>query len=169
MPTQHKLPLSLTRLATNISRNLPIYYRVNLLCVPNVNILHHFLKNIGLARRQHVTRICFFWKGVDAKKTCRLLMKCPRLTFVDIVLYNKTQLGPPRLPEVTECAILREVRGLKTVAFTYQRSSFDQPETAAELEELRDAMRRPRLDCFKATSEAEINPLKPKREIYKGE
>ena len=155
----------------------PIYYRVNLFYFPNVNILRRFLKNIGLARRQHVTRICFSWTGVDAKKTCRLLMRCPRLTFVDIVLsnYNQTRLGSPGLPKATECAFLREVRGLETVAFTcdlstrYGSTIYNQFETAADLEELCDAMRRPRLDRFKATSEAEINPLKPKREIYKGE
>lgn len=153
----------------------PIYYRVNIFCFANFNILHRFLKNIGLARRQHVTRICFCWKGIDAKKTCRLLMMCPRLESLSIVLYNDEV--PSRwidLSKVTECAFLREVRGLETVKFIVtppKRPGFMvqyPPETAAELEELCDAMRRARLDRFKATSEDEINALKLKREIYRG-
>ena len=153
----------------------PIYYRVNVFCFANVNILHRFLKNIGLARRQHVTRICFCWKGVCAKKTCRLLKKCPRLKSLHIVLYNVEV--PSRwffLNKVTECAFLRDVRGLETVKFIvepHKRPGFTiqyQPETAAELEDLSRAMTRPRPDSYKPTSEADINPLKPKREIHRG-
>ena len=152
----------------------PIYYRINLFCFESVDILHEFLKNVGIARRQHVMRICFCWKGVDAKKTCRLLTKCPRLSYLEIVVYEERQSDHPYLPGVTECECLREIRGLKTVAFRCEVSErtgstiYDQPEKAADLDKLCDAMRRPRLDRFKATSEAEINPLKPKREIHRG-
>ena len=39
----------------------PIFYRVNTFTFGNIGSLQRFLKNIGFARRQYLTRIRFSW------------------------------------------------------------------------------------------------------------
>lgn len=168
-----------------------IFYRDNNLQFLNVCYLWQFLKNFGYARRHCITHITFVWMGLEAKAAFRLLQRCPRLKFLDIIL-------PCRIAfyESCECyrfgsSMLREVRGLEAVVFKHDEDHEKHTkghirdwrghlgalsaaqekerwnEDVAKIEKLRRAMMRPRLKRFVMKADEEINPFEPKRERYR--
>lgn len=64
-----------------------IFYQYSNLAFDNVHKLYLFLKNIGSARRDHITHLTIIWDGaVGSKETCRMLQYCSNLKHLDIVV-----------------------------------------------------------------------------------
>jgi hypothetical protein len=87
------------------------FYRFNKLHFGSTKYLFRFLRNIGFARRQQITRIAFGWTFhcCNAKATFRLLKTCSNLRTVEIILDSRRN----DLAGAWDIGALREVRGME--------------------------------------------------------
>ena len=144
-----------------------MFYRINKIHLLNTNVLYKFLKNIGYARRQHITSIVFGWTSHDkqAKKAFRILKTCSSLKSIEIMLSSferKTWYEPPN-----HSTALKEVRGMAEVQIRvhtpwetdFSKTNLDR----TAFRELRTAMMRPRLKQFVVDSVFDIDPFKARR------
>lgn len=155
------------------------FYATNCFSFTDTGLLYRFLKNIGYTRRQHLTMIYFLWRGEDAKEAFRLLKTCRRLTSVQFTVPCSHPPGYEALKEVK--AETAKARAL--VHFTapqlqhsscfgdYQchcncnmRSSYA---PASNLQEIEQAMMRPRRKQDLPEAEEVFDLFNPKREYFK--
>lgn len=160
-----------------------IFYTTNCLSFTNTGLLYRFLKNIGYARRQHLTSIYFLWRGPDAKEAFRLLKTCRRLTTVQFTVPCSYPPGYEALKEVrVENAKARalihfapaQLPPLRILSHNgcfgdYEchclcRRPYEPPSSLRELEK---AMMRPRRPEDLPNAEEGFNLFKPKREQFK--
>ena len=160
-----------------------VFYTTNCLSFTNTGLLYRFLKNIGYARRQHLTSIYFLWRGSNAKEAFRLLKTCRRLTTVHftvpcshppgyealkevrvenakaraLIHFAPAQLPPLRIRSHTSCFGDYECHCLC-------RRPYEPPSSLRELE---NAMMRPRRPEDLPDPEEIFDLFKPKREQFK--
>jgi len=156
-----------------------IFYATHLFSFADTDHLYRFLRRIGYARRQQITKIHFLWQGPHAKEAFRLLKTCKRLKEAHFTV-------PCSIPP--GYAALREVRGLEKVKaramIHFQRDHLNRPlgcfgdyychcacssrhEPGSNLEELEAAMMRPRLPQFGPDPSETLDLFKPKREQFR--
>lgn len=165
-----------------------IFYRDNNLQFLNVCYLWRFLKNIGYARRQHVTHITFVRMGREEDAAFRMLQRCPRLKFLDIIFPCRLGLSGCRPCHDQNYSILREVRGLEAVNFKYDedhkkhtighspgfssaahavREEREWNKEISIFEKLQHDMMRPRIQRFLIKADEKIDLFKPKKERHR--
>lgn len=165
-----------------------IFYRYNNLVFSNGDLLEQFLRNIGYARRQHVTHISPVWKGNRIGFGLRFLKRCPSLTHLDMHI-PVIPAWHMELRGFCSCvATLRNVRGLEEVQFFYNDERVDVMDPLATLQYilttrvarlrfvfLRDAilvnlpgirrdMIRPRLSRYIPEGDEKIELFKPQKQ-----
>lgn len=160
-----------------------VFYSTNCLSFTNTGLLYRFLKNIGYARRQHLTMIYFQWRGPHAKEAFCLLKTCRRLRRVEFTVPCSHPPGYEALKEV-------RVETAKARALIHYASAQPQPsnvrshtscfgdygchckcrrayEPASRLQELEEAMMRPRRPKDLPDPEETFDLFNPKRELFK--
>jgi len=138
-----------------------IFYRYNNFYFTSTNRLYRFLRNIGYARRQHVTAIKFYWFGSDSKRAFRLLKTCQGLKFLKTSIIDN---------QPDEYVALREVRGLEKITiddFPARDNYHFNPSIYHDSRELEQAMMRPRLKCYAANPDEKLDLFKRRRESSK--
>ena len=155
------------------------FYATNCFAFTDTGLLYRFLKNIGYTRRQHLTMIYFLWRGQDAKEAFRLLKTCRRLTSVQFTVPCSHPPGYEALKEVrVETAKARALVHFATPSDQHSscfgdyqchcncnpRSSY---EPASNLQEIEQAMMRPRRKRDLPDAEEVIDLFTPKRENFK--
>ena len=160
-----------------------VFYTKNCFSFTDTGLLYRFLKNIGYTRRQHLTMVYFLWRGPDAKEAFRLLKTCRRLRLVQFTVPCSHSPGYEALKEVR----VEKAKARALVHFAAaqnpplnihdHRSCFGdyqchclcrQPyEPASSLQELEEAMMRPRRENDIPDAEEKFDLFKPKREHFK--
>lgn len=159
-----------------------VFYATNCLSFTNTGMLYRFLKNIGYARRQHLTMIYFIWRGPNAKEAFRLLKTCRRLTRVEFTVPCSHPPGYEALKEVrVETAKARAlihfapaqlpsaIRSHTSCFGDYEchclcRRDYEPP---SRLQELEKAMMRPRRPADLPDPEETFDLFNPRRELFK--
>ena len=160
-----------------------VFYTSNCFSFTDTGLLYRFLKNIGYTRRQHLTMIYFLWRGPDAKEAFRLLKTCRRLRLVQFTVPCSHPPGYEALKEV-------RVETAKARALVHFAPAQNPPlnihdhtscfgdyqchclcrrpyEPASSIEELEDAMTRPRREQDLPDPDEKFDLFKPKREQFK--
>ena len=155
------------------------FYASNCFSFTDTGLLYRFLKNIGYTRRQHLTMIYFLWRGEDAKEAFRLLKTCRRLTSVQFTVPCSHPSGYEALKEVkVETAKARALVHFAAPQVQHSscfgdyqchcncnmRSSY---EPASNLQEIEEAMMRPRRKQDLPDAEEVFDLFSPKREYFK--
>ena len=160
-----------------------VFYTSNCFSFTDTGLLYRFLKNIGYTRRQHLTMIYFLWRGPDAKEAFRLLKTCRRLRLVQFTVPCSHPPGYEALKEVrVETA---KARALIHFAFAQNPPSNIHDHTscfgdyqchclcrrpydpASSMQELENAMMRPRREQDFPDPDEKFDLFKPKREHFK--
>ena len=160
-----------------------VFYTSNCFSFTDTELLYRFLKNIGYTRRQHLTMIYFLWRGPDAKEAFRLLKTCRRLRLVQFTVPCSHPPGYEALKEVrVETAKARAIVHFSpaqnpplnihdhTSCFgDYQCHCLCRRpyEPASSMQELENAMMRPRRDQDLPDPDEKFDLFKPKREHFK--
>ena len=155
------------------------FYATNCFAFTDTGLLYRFLKNIGYTRRQHLTMIYFLWRGEDAKEAFRLLKTCRQLTSVQFTVPCSHPPGYEALKEVrVETAKARALVHFAAPQVQHSscfgdyqchcncnmRSSY---EPASNLQEIEQAMMRPRRKQNLPDAEEVFDLFTPKREYFK--
>lgn len=138
-----------------------IFYRINNPYFKSTDRMYRFLRNIGYARRQHVTVIESYWKGRDSKRAFRLLKTCQGLKVLKTMITDNQPNG---------YVALREVRGLEKVSINYgppDKNYHLNPSSYHDPQELKQAMMRPRLKYYAANPDEKLNLFKRRREVLR--
>ena len=160
-----------------------VFYTSNCFSFTDTGLLYRFLKNIGYTRRQHLTMIYFLWRGPDAKEAFRLLKTCRQLRLVQFTVPCSHPPGYEALKEV-------RVETAKARALIHFEPAQNPPlnihdhtscfgdyqchclcrrpyEPASSMQELENAMMRPRRKQDFPDPDEKFDLFKPKREHFK--
>lgn len=178
----HDLSILLVSKQTYVE-SFHVFYTTNCLSFTNTGLLYRFLKNIGYARRQHLTTIYFLWRGPNAKEAFRLLKTCRQLTTVQFTVPCSHPPGYEALKDIrVEEAKARALihfapAQLPPLTIRSHTSCFGDYEChclcrrpyepASSLRELEDTMMLPRRQEDLPDPEEKFDLFKPKREHFK--
>ena len=155
------------------------FYATNCFSFTDTGLLYRFLKNIGYTRRQHLTMIYFLWRGEDAKEAFRLLKTCRRLTSVQFTVPCCHPPGYEALKEVkVETAKAHALVHYAVPEFQHSSCFGDYQchcncnmrsshEPRSNLQEIEQAMMRPRRKQDLPDAEEVFDLFTPKREYFK--